>query len=110
MAKNKIDEPKPTRPDAVKVPMRASENVEGRDRVFNVLDIAEPILQCDKINGEKGHARVAGNHHLVTRSPTDTEFGKLGTARAGMPRYHWTDRGDGVLIGHLINRGEGDDA
>ena len=104
MAKSKTDEPKPTRPDAVKTPLEMAVGTSDNGRVLSVLGIAESILQCDKINGEKGFTRKAGNYHLTTRSPEDTEFGKLGTPQAGMPRYHWTDRGDGVLIGHLINR------
>ena len=107
MAKSKTDdETKPTRPDAVKTPLNMAAGVSDQGRVLSVLEIAEPILQCDKINGEKGFTRKAGNYHLTTRSEKDTEFGKLGTPQAGMPRYHWTDRGDGVLVGHLINREE----
>jgi hypothetical protein len=55
-----------------------------------------PILKAPQI-----FVRHQGADHFVSARPDDTlNFPSL-SARSGAPRYHWEDRGDGVLYGYL---------
>jgi hypothetical protein len=102
-----------SRPDAVRLPDKFRFGKAGElatrgrfmERVFAIADIAEPLLGCDRSQGERAYIRrMPRNAPLfITRSPDDTLYFPTGHPRAGQERYRWETMPDGVAIGYLID-------
>lgn len=96
-------DPRPPRPDAVRIPLSYIGEGKLKDIADPVLDIAEPLLQVDKPNGERAYSRRCQDFRFVTRDEKDGVFFGDGHPLKGRPRYRWESHGDkGVMIGFLI--------
>lgn len=100
------------RPDAIFIP----ESYKGSgatqfQRIDNLLDVAEPILEVDRDAGERGYIRKQpGGSCFVTRDPNDTiRCPKNHPRFPGQDRYRWEAHPtlNGVRVGFLK---EGHDA
>ena len=94
------------RPDAVLIP----ESYKGPgttqyQRIDSLLEIVEPILRVDRVNGEAAYIRrQPGGECFVTRDPLDTiKHPKSHPEYPGQARYRWDAHPalQGVLVGYL---------
>lgn len=103
MAKDAKVEPKTPRPDAVRIPLDYIGEGAPKRVVNQVLGIAEPLLQVDKVNGERAYSRRCMNFRFITRGEKDGAFFGDGHPLKGRPRYRWEPHGDkGVMVGFLV--------
>ena len=74
------------------------------DRIASIADIAEPILNVDRAQGDRAYIRLQGNGKLfISKSIFDTIFFPKDHPRDGQPRYQWEVQPDGAEFGYLAS-------
>jgi hypothetical protein len=95
------------RPDAVFLPETVKCGPRIFDRIAAVSRIAEPLLEVDRLKGERAYIRKQPHGRLfITRDPADTIFFPTGHPWSGQQRYCWERQTDGAELGYLIHRAE----
>ncbi len=90
-------------PDALCIPERFKRGRTLWERMNSILDLAEPLLEVDRVRGDRAYIRRQGDGWLfVTRDPEDTLYFPLNTPLRGRPRYRWLDSADGIRRGYLV--------
>jgi hypothetical protein len=84
-------------PDAVLAPLSYAGSGDASSRLGKLQSEFSKILQVPQV-----FVRNQGTLHFVSGSPTDTLLFPQSDIRSGRPRYHWTDRGDGVSYGRIV--------
>ena len=82
--------------DAIRAPIGHAGAGSSAERLARLVGEFAPLL-----GGGRIFVRHQGAEHFVTARPDDTLHHPRDDARSGTPRYHWEDRGDGVLYGTL---------
>jgi hypothetical protein len=85
-----------TAPNAVIAPVSHAGPGDAATRLRRLQEEFAPILDVAVV-----HVRLQGSTHFLTGDPGDTLLFPQGSGRDGLPRYDWTDRGDGVSYGSL---------
>jgi len=96
------DTPKRT-PDALMLPEDRKRGTRMIDRIASIADIAEPLLQVERAEGERAYIRLQGNGKLfISKSVADTILFPRDHAQAGQPRYRWEVQADGSEFGYSV--------
>ena len=91
-------------PDALMLPEGRKQGMRMVDRVASIAEIAEPLLQVDRAQGERAYIRLQSNGRLfVSKSIFDTIYFPKDHERDGQPRYHWVSQPDGSEFGYLVS-------
>ncbi len=75
---------------------------DAQSRLLSLQDQFSGILGSPRV-----YVRQQGTEHFLSADPSDSLLYSNNSPRSGTSRYHWQDRGDGVLYGFLE---EGTDA
>ena len=86
----------PTNPDAVRSPLNYAGTGDSYMRLSKLQNEFSKVLNVPRI-----YVRHQGHEHFITGQPADTMIRPADELQSGGPRYHWVDRGDGVLYGYL---------
>ncbi len=90
-------------PDALMLPEGRKQGTRMVERVASIADIAEPLLQVDRAQGEHAYIRLQNNGKLfVSKSIFDTIYFPKDHERDGQPRYRWVSQPDGSEFGYLV--------
>ena len=87
-----------TKPDAVQAPIGYAGAGDAATRLGRLQAEFAPMLRTGRV-----FVRHQGASHFVSGSPDDTLLFPPASPRSGQPRYEWTDRGDGVSLGRVID-------
>lgn len=83
-----------------------SNRIKGGDEVEKALWVKAtfgPVLNSPRVYSRS----VVGGVHLLTREPIATRYFPSDGDRAGQERYTWTDQGQGVQYGSLVEGANG---
>ena len=83
-------------PDAILAPLSYAGSGDAATRLARLNAEFSALLQVPRV-----YVRHQGTSHFITGSPTDTLLFPQSHERSGLPRYEWTDRGDGISYGRL---------
>jgi hypothetical protein len=84
-------------PDAVLSPLGHAGSGDAATRLGKLQAEFAKVLQVPRV-----FVRNQGTLHFLSGSPDDTLLFPQSDPRSGRPRYHWTDRGDGVSYGRFL--------
>lgn len=91
--------------DALMIPQGLRAGRTFKERLFNILDVAEPLLGVDRAAGGRAYLRppVPGSAELMfcSPSPDDTINFPIRHPRSGQPRYRWEPGPEGIRLGYL---------
>jgi hypothetical protein len=83
-------------PDAVRSPLAFAGGGAAHARLARLRAEFGPVLGLPRV-----YVRHQGAEHFVSGGPGDTLNFPSHHPRSGLPRYDWSDRGDGVHYGYL---------
>src|SRR4051812_4426184 len=87
----------PSQTDAVMAPLSFAGPGDAASRLAMLQGEFAAILGVPRV-----FVRHQGDRHFLTGDPCETLFFPQGDPRCGLPRYAWTDRGDGVSLGRRV--------
>jgi len=85
-----------TIPDAVLAPVDFAGPGDAATRLSRLQEEFAAVLQVPRV-----YVRHQGASHFLSGSPSDTLLFPPSDPRCGLPRYEWSDRGDGVSYGRF---------
>ena len=83
-------------PDAARSPLPFAGAGDSQTRLAKLRNEFSPTLKVPLV-----YVRHQGTEHFISGNPADTLNFHSHDPRSGLPRYNWSDRGDGVLYGYL---------
>ena len=83
-------------PDAVRSQLPFAGPGDSQARLARLRAEFSPVLGTPRV-----YVRHQGTEHFISGRPGDTLNFPSRDSRSGVPRYEWSDRGDGVLYGYL---------
>jgi hypothetical protein len=86
-------------PDAILAPLSFAGSGDAATRLTRLHAEFSALLQVPRV-----FVRHQGTSHFITGSPTDTLLFPQSDKRSGLPRYEWSDRGDGISYGRFQTR------